>query len=189
MNGKGMITTLVNQITYMMLLVFLQYIHTIDSDDDEDNNSCGEQQLKHCGIWNTMSLDELIPDNNPSDVISVCPVHLCTDVLPAKLSKPLASMVDQARSLIRKHGTRDTLEFFKLSLEICGVLKNVLAHEEHIQRAHRWGWPTHISWDDLPDRIMAIKNNILDLIYDPAARAKSIVHQYFLKQLEKASLR
>ena len=111
--GKGMTTTLVNQITYMMLILFLQYIHTIVSDDEEDNSG-GERQLKHHGIWNTMSLDELIPDDDPSGVISVCPVDLCTDVLPAKLSEPLASMVDRAKSLIRKHGTRDTLEFFKL---------------------------------------------------------------------------
>ena len=170
-----------------MLILFLQYIHTIVSDDEEDNSG-GERQLKHHGIWNTMSLDELIPDDDPSDVISVCPVDLCTDVLPAKLSEPLASMVDRAKSLIRKHGTRDTLEFFKLSMEICGALKNVHAHEEHIRRAHRWGWPTHISWDDLPGRIMAIKNDILDLIYDPAARAKSVVHQRFLEQLDKAGL-
>ena len=85
-----MTTTLVNQITYMMLILFLQYIVS----DDEEDNSGGERQLKHHGIWNTMSLDELIPDDDPSDVISVCPVDLCTDVLPAKLSEPLASMAD-----------------------------------------------------------------------------------------------
>lgn len=147
-----------------------------------------EQQCHDLKDISTLSLDKLLPDRVTSDIIAVCPIDLCNDVILANLHKPLTSLIVWVEGLIHKHGTHNMLKFLKLSIEICHVLERFHARDEHIHWSNWWGWPINISWHNLPNCIMAIKNDILNCVYNPSTREGCVIQQYFLDQLEEAGL-
>lgn len=97
-------------------------------------------------------------------------------------------MIRQGEELILKDGTRDTRAFITLSSDICKAIKRFDQYDEKIKEARRWGWPISPVWHELPARIVAMKNKILELVHDPSARARDVVHQRFLDDLDAVGL-
>lgn len=132
--------------------------------------------------------DDLMSQEDTSDVLTTCPRAICKDVIPLDPPEPLASLIKRAEALIRENGRRDTVEFIVLSVDICRNLTNVLQHDSHVKEARRLGYPVSIAWQELPKRIFDLKDDIIKLLHDPLARECNVIHEHFLDSLEAAGL-
>jgi hypothetical protein len=111
------------------------------------------------------------------------------DILPELDERPrhLVKLMDQL-SAFERDGDTDSQAYLRLEAQVCIEVRKAGEYSHFLQRARCREWPTAIKWSDIPARIMALKQNIMNITTDGAARERDPVYLCFLKTLQDASL-
>ncbi|KAJ7699441.1 hypothetical protein B0H14DRAFT_3035796 [Mycena olivaceomarginata] len=96
---------------------------------------------------------------------SICPSSYCNDTLPANPSDELLTLT------------------YDLTRQICTMIKSDNKRYACVQQAQRNGWAFNIDLDGLPDRVLELQDQLLDLICDDRALDECPIWRNFLEQI------
>ncbi|KAJ7907638.1 hypothetical protein B0H13DRAFT_2332135 [Mycena leptocephala] len=102
------------------------------------------------------------------DLPSICPENHCKDSLPSQPSQALVLLFAEHRDLLTENG-KNTASYREVTNRICKYIK----HENLSALSHLRGWPTSVDFDFIPECVLAMENNILELVLVPRRRARS----------------
>ncbi|KAJ7938996.1 hypothetical protein B0H13DRAFT_2301198 [Mycena leptocephala] len=115
----------------------------------------------------------------PDDLPGICPENYCKDSLPSKPSQTLVFLFAEQRDLLAKD-SKNTAGYRTVTSQIC----------EHIKRenlstlAQVRGWPTSVDFDGIPERVLAMQNDILGLARDSDELGGNLIWLAFLKYIK-----
>ncbi|KAJ7914187.1 hypothetical protein B0H13DRAFT_1873154 [Mycena leptocephala] len=115
----------------------------------------------------------------PDDLPGICPENYCKDSLPSKPSQTLVFLFAEQRDLLAKD-SKNTAGYRTVTSQIC----------EHIKRenlstlAQVRGWPTSVDFDGIPERVLAMQNDILGLARDSDELGGNPIWLAFLKYIK-----
>ncbi|KAJ7814269.1 hypothetical protein B0H14DRAFT_3149474 [Mycena olivaceomarginata] len=104
-----------------------------------------------------------VPLSSDSALPAVCPAPYCKDTLPKDPGNELISLFAKKQELVAKKG-KNAPGAGDLTRQICHTIKLHNRRVECIRLAKLNGWPTHIHFDEFPDRIQVLEDQILELI-------------------------
>jgi hypothetical protein len=111
---------------------------------------------------------------------SICPSSYCNDTLPANPSDELLTLFARKQEILKSSKPGST---YDLTRQICTMIKSDNKRYACVQEAQRNGWAFNIDLDGLPDRVLELQDQLLDLICDDRALDECPIWRNFLEQI------
>ncbi|KAJ7841471.1 hypothetical protein B0H14DRAFT_2782691 [Mycena olivaceomarginata] len=111
---------------------------------------------------------------------SICPSSYCNDTLPANPSDELLTLFARKQEILKSSKPGST---YDLTRQICTMIKSDNKRYACVQQAQRNGWAFNIDLDGLPDRVLELQDQLLDLICDDRALDECPIWRNFLEQI------
>ncbi|KAJ7787072.1 hypothetical protein B0H14DRAFT_2955588, partial [Mycena olivaceomarginata] len=111
---------------------------------------------------------------------SICPSSYCNDTLPANPSNELLALFARKQEILKSSKPGST---YDLTRQICTMIKSDNKRYACVQEAQRNGWAFNIDLDGLPDRVLELQDQLLDLICDDRALDECPIWRNFLEQI------
>jgi hypothetical protein len=118
---------------------------------------------------------EPIPDNLPR----ICPENYCKDSIPSHPSQALVLLFAEQRDLLAKNG-KNTAGYREVTNQICKHIKL----ENFSALAQARGWPTSVDFDGIPERVLAMENDIIGLACNSDELGGNPIWLAFLKYIK-----
>ncbi|KAJ7465387.1 hypothetical protein B0H11DRAFT_2197791 [Mycena galericulata] len=116
------------------------------------------------------------------DLPDICPASYCKHRIPENPSKELLSLFSKKRDLISQNG-KSAPGCAELTRQICRMISSESYRHECFQIADAQGWPTEIDFSDVADRVLGLRDNIIDLARDSGSLEQSPVWLSFLSKI------
>ncbi|KAJ7796915.1 hypothetical protein B0H14DRAFT_2913140, partial [Mycena olivaceomarginata] len=111
---------------------------------------------------------------------SICPSSYCNDTLPANPSDKLLALFARKQEILKSSKPGSTYDLTRL---ICTMIKSDNKRYACAQEAQRNGWAFNIDLDGLPDRVLELQDQLLDLVCDDRALDECPIWRNFLEQI------
>jgi len=116
---------------------------------------------------------------------NVCPHGRCTDPVPEDAQPALVAMFKLYKKLIRKHGVGSATPLWNHAFAIHLELDKINKRGPRSKVANMKGWPTNPRFRDIPDRIIAMKRELTDLVYQKGVSGPGFMQDQFRALLER----
>ncbi|KAJ7733467.1 hypothetical protein B0H16DRAFT_1468060 [Mycena metata] len=126
------------------------------------------------------------PVLTPPRILTKCPKLDCADLLPKKpLSADLARLISQRNKIVNDsnpHHSTHALE--KVDQKICETISLEHKRRKLATMGRNLGWPLSLDFPQLLTRIVALKDDLFELVTDPESLGQSISFLDFLNTID-----
>ncbi|KAF8171398.1 hypothetical protein K438DRAFT_2024063 [Mycena galopus ATCC 62051] len=149
---------------------------------DQGHHVNADKRRKIKNDVNAPPLANLAEFSSNTSAVSVsapatCPSNYCNDLLPHDPSDYLLSLLAERKALGSAPGT------YALTRKICQAIHDENRIDDNLHEARTRGWDLQINFADLPDRVLALEESILDLVCHSAAVDECPIWHEFLRQI------
>ncbi|KAF8164489.1 hypothetical protein K438DRAFT_1775466 [Mycena galopus ATCC 62051] len=149
---------------------------------DQSHHMNADKKRKIKNDVNAPPIENLAELSSNTSAVSVsapatCPSNYCNELLPHDPSDYLLSLFAERKALGSAPGA------YALTRKICQAIRDENRIDNNLREARTRGWDLEINFADLPDRVLALEESILDLVCHSVAIDECPIWHEFLQQI------